>query len=95
MAIITRQIASVDDGALVLSYGYDDQDLKIDNITAANTGARAYTVTATSTTNGATYSTTVQAGETIDQVIPQSEAAALQLSIAPNGKLAGVDWSIS
>lgn len=95
MALITKELARVDNGAFVLSFVYDDADLRIRTIVAVNTSlTRAYDVTAVSTATGRTYTATVAAGATIEQSISTGAAQRLQLSVTPSGKLDGVEWSI-
>jgi hypothetical protein len=95
MALQTRELANVDGGSFVLSFDFDDTDLRIRTIRGVNTGTRSYTVVATSTSNGRQYTATVDAGAMVEQSVPTGAAQRLQLSVTPSGKLDGVEWSIT
>lgn len=95
MALVTKDLAVVDDGAFILQFDYDDADLRIRTIRGINTGARGYDVTARSTSTGRQYTATVPAGQTAEQNVPTGAARRLQLSVTPSGKLDGVEWSIT
>lgn len=51
-------------------------------------------MTATVTSNGRTFSTTVQPGDTFDQNIPTNPANRLAVFINAQGRLDGVDWNV-
>ena len=94
MAVVRKQLAYMDDGALIVAFDYDDVDLRIISIHVENNSARTYVVSATAVGTGRNYTLEIAPG-TIDQSIPAGAANRLGLSVTPSGKLDGVEWSIS
>ena len=96
MTIITKNILIENDAngqlALTIDFSYDDVTLNIVGISADNTDVRSYTVAATSTVTGAHFETVIEAGTSIDQVIPNDAITGFPLTIVGGGKLDGLSW---
>lgn len=93
MAIVTKHLTTINN-EITVTYDYDDVSLIIQTVDVVNTSARDYTVKVTRLNNGQEYEFTIGPGE-LHQNIPQGAATRLGLSINANGRLDGVEWSIS
>lgn len=93
MATVNKRIGGM--GGLTVSIDYDDANLRVLAFHIINTDSRSYTISATSNANGKNYLFTIQPNSMIDQNVPPGAANRLQLFVNANGKLDGLDWSIS
>lgn len=88
-----REIARVDNGALIVGFDYDDIDLNILRVMVNNSSAGNYYIKATATATGREYRFTIPPG-VIEQDVPQQVATRLHLTVTPSGKLDGVEWEV-
>jgi len=94
MATVTRFAGGNGLGGLVY-YDYDDATLYLTAARCINGGPLPVTIQVTQVGNRRTYSRTCPAGQTTSQNIGTNAAQRLELTVTPNGRLDGIDWSIS
>jgi hypothetical protein len=94
MTAISKDLVYMDEGAFLASFTYDDLTLQMLAVHVENNSERDYVVSATATATGRDYVLTIPPG-VIDQPIPQDTVNKLQLSVRANGRLDGVEWSVS
>lgn len=93
-AIVSRNLLTSGDG-MVIDVDYDDTALLIDTIHVHNNSVQTYTVIAKAAANGKTYTLPFAAGVGVDQSISRGAQNRLGITITPNGRFDGVDWSIN
>jgi len=91
--MVTKNLYINGDG-FTIDVDYDEVALTILVIHLNNNSERDYTVKATATSNGRSYSVTVPAQTTINQAIPQGAATKLGVTVTANGRFDGVEFTV-
>lgn len=91
MAIQTKNVAEFDNGLCVWQYDWDDSLLRLTQIRCTNNSVFPTRGTIIIQKNGRSFTALVAPGGSLNQALPTSPAARLEITVDSRGRVNGLD----